>query len=347
MNETTDHISSKTGKQAFLLGLLGAVFFSFAYIFNNLMSNQGGSWFWTACLRYLLIFPILLVVVLVRRTLGKTLAVLKKSPGKWVLWSTVGFGGFFVPITFASAYGPSWLVSGTYQFTIFAGALLTPLFWVVKQTPQGPVRERGKIPLRLFPAFAVILIGIFLLQIEHAQNTDLSSVFLFSLPVLISAFAYPLGNRKLMELCGDQLSVIERVFAMSLCSLPFFIIIGIIAGATTGAPQMGQIVQSLIVAVASGIGGSLVFFKATQLVRRSPHWLAFVESTQSAEIPVCLVAGVLLLGNPLPGAMGAVGLVLIIVGMVFNSILQSRLSGGAEAPQKPPVLSEDATQGAP
>ena len=45
--------------------------------------------------------------------------------------------------------------------------------------------------------------------------------------------------------------------------------------------------------------------------------------------------------------MGAVGLVLIIVGMVFNSILQSRLSGGAEAPQKPPVLSEDATQGAP
>ena len=59
------------------------------------------------------------------------------------------------------------------------------------------------------------------------------------------------------------------------------------------------------------------------------------------------MAGVLLLGNPLPGAMGAVGLVLIIVGMVFNSILQSRLSGGAEAPQKPPVLSEDATQGAP
>ena len=65
-------------------------------------------------------------MVLLRGTMGRTMAVIRKAPGKWLLWSTVAFGIFYAPFAFAAAYGPSWLVSGTYQFTMFAGALLTP-----------------------------------------------------------------------------------------------------------------------------------------------------------------------------------------------------------------------------
>ncbi|MCQ4863704.1 multidrug resistance efflux transporter family protein [Pseudoflavonifractor phocaeensis] len=315
---------TRTGQKAVALGLLASVFFSFTYVLNNLMALEGGSWLWTASLRFFLSLPILFVMVLLRGTMGRTMAVIRKAPGKWLLWSTVAFGIFYAPFAFAAAYGPSWLVSGTYQFTMFAGALLTPLFWTVRQTPDGPVRERGKIPVRLFPAFAVILVGVFLLQVEHAQQTSFLSLLLFSLPVLLSAFAYPLGNRKMMELVGDELGVIERVFGMNLCVMPFCIVLAIFGGISAGAPSSGQMLQSLAAAFFPGICATLLFFHGTQLVRGDPHWLALVESTQCGEILLCLAGGVFLLGNPMPGAMGAVGLALIVVGMVVNSVLQSR-----------------------
>ena len=49
----------------------------------------------------------------------------------WLLWSFVGFVLFYGPLTFAAAFGPGWLVSGTWQFTIIAGVLLAPLFITV------------------------------------------------------------------------------------------------------------------------------------------------------------------------------------------------------------------------
>lgn len=320
MNATT----TGRGTRALILGLISSLFFSATFVLNNLMANAGGSWLWTASLRFFFSLPMLLVLVLARGTLGKTLAVIRRAPGKWLLWSTVAFGVFYTPFAFAAAYGPSWLVSGTYQFTMFAGALLTPLFWVTRQTPDGPVLERGKIPLGLFPAFGVILVGVFLLQVEHAQKTSLSSILLFSLPVLVSAFAYPLGNRKMMELAGDELGVAERVFGMNLCVIPFCLMLALFGGITAGAPSSGQLMQSLAVAFFPGFCATLLFFHATQLVRNQPHWLALTESTQCLELPFCLVAGVLLLGNPMPGVLGGVGLVLIAGGMVFNSVLQAR-----------------------
>lgn len=323
MNET--RIAPKVGERAVAMGILASMFFSVTYVVNNLMSNAGGSWLWSASLRFLIMFPILLILVLIRGSLKKTLAVIRRAPLPWLLWSTVGFGLFYAPLTFASAYGPSWLVASTFQFTMFAGALLTPLFWVTADTPEGPVRRRGKIPVRLFPAFAVILLGVFLLQMEHMQKTDPAAIFLFSLPVLVSAFAYPLGNRKMMELCGDELSVVERVFGMTLCSLPFFLLLALAGGITAGLPSGAQVLQSTVVAVFSGILATVIFFYATQKVRHYPHWLALVESAQCGEIAFTLFSGVLLLHNPLPGPAGIVGLLLVVGGMAANSIMSARM----------------------
>ncbi|WP_186566237.1 DMT family transporter [Lawsonibacter celer] len=316
--------TARAGGGAVLLGLLSSVFFSVTYVLNNLMADAGGSWLWSASLRFLIMFPILLLLVLLRGTLGRTLAAIRRAPGRWMVWSTVGFGLFYAPLTFASAYGPSWLVAGTFQFTIFAGALLTPLFWTVRDTPAGPLRQRGKVPVRLFPAFAVILAGVFLLQVDHFQKTDPLTVVLFAIPVLVSAFAYPLGNRKMMELCGGELGVIERVFGMDLCSLPFFLVLAAAAGATAGAPSLGQLLQSAVVALSSGIVATLVFFYATQLVRENPQQLALVESTQCGEVVFSLLGGILLLHNALPSPVAALGLVLIVAGMAANSLLSAK-----------------------
>ena len=67
-------------------------------------------------------------------------------------------------------------------------------------------------------------------------------------------------------------------------------------------------------------------FWATDQVRRNPRQLALIEATQSGEVVFSLLGGVLLLGDPLPGALGLVGLCLIVGGMVGGS-----LSAGEQA----------------
>lgn len=42
----------------------------------------------------------------------------------------------------------------------------------------------------------IILVGIFLMQFDHAQQISFDQVLLGVLPILITSFAYPLGNRK-------------------------------------------------------------------------------------------------------------------------------------------------------
>ncbi len=306
------------GRRALLLGVLSSLFFSITYVVNDSMALSGGSWMWSACLRFFFMLPVLFAIVLAQKGLGRVWAEICRRPLAWLGWSTLGFGAFYALLTFSAAYGPSWLVAGTFQFTILAGALMTPLFYT--EGPGG--RRRGKIPFKLLPAFVVILVGVFLLQVENATAFDLSHAVVFALPVMLSAFCYPLGNRKTMELCADRLTTIQRVFAMTLCSLPFWLAVAVAAGLTAGAPSPGQLAQTAVVAVFSGLFATLIFFYATQLVRQRAQWLAMVESTQCGEVVFSLAGGILLLGNPLPGLMGFVGLALVVAGMVWNALLQ-------------------------
>ncbi|MXI72598.1 hypothetical protein GR255_27030, partial [Mycobacterium tuberculosis] len=77
---------------------------------------------------------ILLGIVLIQipyfgRGLGEgVLSAIARAPWTWLLWSTVGFGLFYAPLSMASIYGESWFVAATWQITILAGLLLTPLF---------------------------------------------------------------------------------------------------------------------------------------------------------------------------------------------------------------------------
>ncbi len=72
--------------------------------------------------------PLLVGVVAFRGGLQRVLAALKSNPTPWVVWGTVGFGLFYIPICLAAEVAPPWLIAGTWQVTIVAGALLSRYF---------------------------------------------------------------------------------------------------------------------------------------------------------------------------------------------------------------------------
>lgn len=172
----------------------------------------------------------------------------------------------------------------------------------------------------------VILVGIFVLQASTAAELRFEELAQALLPILLAAVCYPLGNRKLMQYCPPEISTLERVFGMTLCSMPFWLVLGAWGVGAVGLPSAGQVIQSVGVALFSGVAATLLFFWATDQVRRNPRQLALIEATQSGEVVFSLLGGVLLLGDPLPGALGLVGLCLIVGGMVGGS-----LSAGKQA----------------
>lgn len=305
--------------KAIILGLISSLFFASSFILNRAMELGGGSWIWSGVLRYLFMIPPLLLIVLYRGNLKGLLVNMKQNIKAWLLWSTVGFGIFYAPICFAAAYGPSWLVASTWQITIIAGPLLVPLFYEIVETADGPKLIRGRIPLRGMLFSTLILAGVVLMQIQQAAVTSLNAVLLGGIPVLAAAFAYPLGNRKMMMICGDSLDTFQRVLGMTIASMPFWFILSIYGTISSGLPNYNQLVQSSLVALFSGVIATSLFFRATDLVRNDNRKLAAVEATQSGEVLFALLGEILFLKGAVPVLVSFVGIALVILGMILHS----------------------------
>jgi drug/metabolite transporter (DMT)-like permease len=302
-----------------LLGVLAAFFFAFTFVLNRAMELSGGSWIWSASLRYFFMVPFLILIVIGRKKLRPLFSVMKEQPVKWLLWSFVGFGLFYAPICFAAAYTPGWLVAATWQITIISGSLLAPLFYETVHTNKGPLRVKGKIPLQgmLFSSF--ILIGVIMMQMEQAKTLSLSEMILGTLPVLIATFAYPLGNRKMMEICQGRLDTYQRVLGMTIASLPFWLILSLIEFMRNGAPSQSQVFQSGLVAIFSGVIATVLFFMATDMVNGNMQKLAAVEATQSIEILFALFGEMVFLSLAVPSTLAWSGMLIVIMGVVFHS----------------------------
>ncbi len=244
---------------------------------------------------------------------GRSAWEIRRRPGSWFLWSTVGFGLFYAPLTFGSVFGESWLAAATWQLTIVAGVVLTPLFG-------------KKIPFKNLAWSMFILAGIFLMQVPHMEQTDGRTVFLTLAPILVAAFSYPLGNRKMMELCPASMTTIGRVYGMTICSMPFWLLLSVFAAVRTGMPERGQVLQSVCVALFSGVIATVLFFKATDMVKHNPGHLAVIEATQCGEVVFTLLGGIFLLHDRVPDAVGLAGIAVIVAGMIGNS-----LAAGGEA----------------
>ena len=311
-----------------LLGILAAFFFAFTFVLNQSMELSGGSWIWSASLRYIFMVPFLLAIVAARKNLKPLIQNLIQNPYPWFLWSFVGFVLFYAPLTYAAAYSPGWLIAGTWQITIISGALLSPLFFETKMTNEGSKSVRAKIPFKGLGMSVIILAGILLMQFEHARVIPIEMVFLGVIPVLIASFAYPLGNRKMMEVTNGSLDAYQRVLGMTLASLPFWLLLALYGLLTEGPPSMNQSFQSLLVAVTSGVIATVLFFKATDFVRGDMQKLAAVESTQAMEVLFALAGEFFILSLPLPSPLSWVGIVLVMLGMSLHSFSTIRRKEG-------------------
>ncbi|MED3687438.1 multidrug resistance efflux transporter family protein [Peribacillus butanolivorans] len=302
-----------------ILGICSAFFFAFTFVLNQSMELSGGSWIWSASLRYIFMVPFLVCIVLSRKNLRPLLQVMRERPGPWLLWSFVGFGLFYAPLCFASAYSPGWLIAGTWQITIISGALLAPLFFENIQTQDGLVRKRGEISLKGLLMSLIILLGIILMQLEHTKHISMANLWLGVIPIVIASFAYPLGNRKMMEVSQGRLDAYQRVLGMTLASLPFWFLLSLYGFFTVGAPTKMQSFQSLLVALFSGVIATVLFFKATDLVRGNMQKLASVEATQSMEVLFALAGELLFLSLQSPSPLSWFGIFIVIIGMILHS----------------------------
>lgn len=306
-----------------VIGIFSAFFFAFTFVLNASMEASGGSWIWSASLRYFFMVPFLVCIVLMRKNLRPVLMEMKKQPGKWLLWSFVGFGLFYAPLCFAAAYSPGWLIAGTWQITIISGALLAPLFFTIVHTAGGSRKVRGNIPVRGLMMSLIILLGVALMQMEHAKQLSLENVLFGIVPILIASFAYPLGNRKMMEVCEGRLDAYQRVLGMTLASLPFWFLLSTYGIFTVGLPSGNQAFQSLLVAIFSGIIATVLFFMATDMVRGSMQKLAAVEATQSMEVLFALAGELLFLSILFPSPLSWMGIGIVILGMILHSYVSS------------------------
>ncbi|WP_342417601.1 multidrug resistance efflux transporter family protein [Paenibacillus sp. FSL R10-2782] len=305
--------------QSIWLGVLAAFFFAFTFVLNRSMELSGGSWVWSASLRYLFMLPILFVIVLTQHKLKPLWNVMREQAWTWALWSFVGFGLFYAPLCFASAYSPGWLIAGTWQITIVSGSLLVPLFSEIVQTENGPLKVRGKIPIHGLMMSLVILLGIILMQIEQSQSISAQDFLFGILPVVLASFAYPLGNRKMMEVCAGRLDAYQRVLGMTLASLPFWLLLSLYGVFSVGMPSQEQTIQSALVAVFSGVIATVLFFKATDQVRGNMQKLATVEATQSLEVLFALMGELIFLSMQIPSLLSWIGMFIVILGMILHS----------------------------
>ncbi|SEI11832.1 Putative multidrug resistance efflux transporter [Halobacillus karajensis] len=301
------------------LGITASMFFAVTFVLNRSMEVSGGSWMWSSSLRFIFMVPFLLFIVLIRHNIKQVLLEIRTHPFQWLGWSFVGFVLFYAPLTYAAAYGPGWLVAGTWQVTILGGILVAPLFYTTVQTENGLTTHRHKIQKKALLMSTIILIGVMLIQFQKVSDLTFSEALAGILPVLVASFAYPLGNRKMMVLCGGRLDTFQRVLGMTIASLPFWLILCLFALFKVGAPSQEQLIQSFIVAVCSGVIATTLFFIATDRVRLHQGKLAAVEATQSTQVLFVVGGESLLLASPLPGNVAMAGIGIIIIGIIMHS----------------------------
>ncbi|WP_279716363.1 DMT family transporter [Chelonobacter oris] len=291
--------------KAVFYGLLSSLFFAATFVLNRSMSLSGDSAWWSAALRFVFMLPMLYLLLGMRVNRSAVYREIRRAPRQWLLWSSVGFGLFYLPLTLSSDYAASWLVASSWQLTIIAGILLTPLFGQA-------------VPLKNLFFSCLIVLGVVLLQVDNLRTLSLVDSLYPLLLILVAAFAYPLGNRKMMQLVGNALSTQQRVYGMVICAMPFWSITMLIAFNNSGLPSVGQLSQSFLVALFSGVIATILFFKATELVKHNMKQLAVIEATQAGEILFTLLGGVLLLNDPIPSGLAFIGLLIVILGIFIN-----------------------------
>ncbi|WP_319780677.1 multidrug resistance efflux transporter family protein [Maridesulfovibrio sp.] len=307
--------------QIILTGILAALFFSTTFVLNRAMSLDGGHWVWSASLRYFWMLGFLFtgLGLFRKKMLVRSIQIYFRHFTFWTIAGGVGFGVFYALITFSASYTPGWVVAATWQTTILA-------------TPLVLLGFGKKIPLRAMLLTLIIFAGVLLVNIESMEDSSLNAVLLGAIPVFIAAFAYPFGNQLVWEARNGGSRIIPaledpvmddpfcRVLLLTLGSMPLWA--GVILFTRPALPQTGQIINTALVALFSGVAATSLFLYARHKARNAAE-LAAADCTQSMEVIFSLAGEVILLHGALPGMLGWIGIGLTMLGLVLYIRVQN------------------------
>jgi drug/metabolite transporter (DMT)-like permease len=297
-----------------LLGVLSGFFFSTTFVLNRLMSLAGGHWVWTASLRYFFMLLLLLGWFLASgnlRLLGELLRLYRRHLPFWTITGTIGFGCFYALVSYSASFSPGWVIATTWQTTIIA-------------TPMVLLGFGRKVPVSALLYSLLIFAGVGLANVSQAASASPREVLLGALPVLLAAFCYPLGNQLVWEVqngSGGRLPKIEspalnrpfaKVLLMTLGSMPFWLVL--ILATRPPAPAVGQVAQTALVALFSGIVATSLFLHGRQLAK-DPYELTAIDATQASEVVFALIGEMIFLQAGLPNMSGMAGIALTIAGL--------------------------------
>jgi drug/metabolite transporter (DMT)-like permease len=183
-----------------------------------------------------------------------------------------------------------------------------------------PKSKRHKMAPHAMFFSLIILSGVAIMQINQAASMTFKEVLSGTVPVIIAAFAYPLGNRMMMKITDGKLDGFQRTLGMTLASTPFWIVLAIIGFFISGTPSNQQMEQTFLVALTSGVIATSMFFKATDKAKNNQGLLAAVEATQAGEVLFAIIGEVILLNGSLPDIYSIIGIALVIIGMILHSV---------------------------
>lgn len=304
------------------IGTLAALFFSSTFILNRSMSLENGHWLWTASLRYGWMLSLLIAGMLLTgktKTLLDTLQLYRKHWCFWTLTGSIGFGLFYALISYSASFAPGWVIATTWQTTILASPLVLFMFG-------------KKVPMRAMIFIFIIFAGILLVNIEQLESSSWGDLLLGGLPVLVAAFAYPIGNQMLWEAQrgGNRLlpkiespllhDAFARIVLLTLGTIPFWLLL--ILFIAPPAPSSGQIINTALVAVFSGVIATSLFLHARHLAKDA-YQISAIDATQSSEVIFSLLGEIIFLQGFLPGAKGWAGILLTVIGLIFYIRAQS------------------------
>jgi len=298
-----------------LLGISSAAFFSSTFVLNRAMSLAGGHWFWTASLRFgymLLFLSGYILCTKGRKHLAEIAGIFLRYRYFWTAAGSIGFGLFYSLLSFSASYAPGWIIATTWQVTILA-------------TPLVLIAFGRRVPLKGVLLTGLIFSGIILVNMDHASGVAPGEVLLGIIPVLVAAFAYPIGNQMVWEAsqrdsrfipCIDHplmQDTVARILLLTIGSIPFWLVLCLLA--SPPPPSSGQILSTALVALLSGVIATTIFFHARHLCVH-PYEIAAVDATQSMEVIFSLIGEILFLQGAFPSPVGLAGVTLTLIGLV-------------------------------
>lgn len=232
----------------------------------------------------------------------------------WVFWvaaGSIGFGIFYSGLCLGADYVPGWAVATTWQSTVLATPLVLRFFGK---------RVSGKGVLLTLLTF----LGVLLVNFEQLRQSP--TVLWGAIPVLMAAFAYPIGNQMVWEAGHEGLgripridhplmrSAVVRILLLAVGSLPYWVILGAIL--QPPLPTSRQLFHVWMVAVLSGVIASSVFYYARQHCKNAYELMA-MDSTQALQVVFVILAEKLFLGIFWPGIIGIIGIACVLLGQLI------------------------------